>query len=148
MVRCILGIMVLVVLLGCGGGDNPEKFMTEGLSHFQQHNYDAAIASFQQAIKLEPRAAAAYNMLGMSYRFKYNQLRDPALREKEIAAFAQAVEIDPKFWVAMINLGTTYYAQGKKAEAAQWFKKALTLNPDHPEKGQLEKMIAEGEKSG
>ena len=63
-----------------------------------------------------------------------------------MGAFKKAVEVDPKFWVAMINLGTTYYALGDKAKAAPWFKKALELNPAHPEKPQLEKMIAAGEK--
>ncbi len=55
------------------------------------------------------------------------------------------MELDPKYWVAMINLGATYYFRGEKAKAAPWFKKALALNPDHPEKAQIEKMIAEGE---
>lgn len=55
------------------------------------------------------------------------------------------MEIDPKFWVALINLGVTYYGQGEKAKAAALFKKALALNPQHPEKTQFEKMIAAGE---
>jgi Tfp pilus assembly protein PilF len=45
----------------------------------------------------------------------------------------------------MINLGVTYYGQGEKAKAAPLFKKALALNPQHPEKAEFEKMIAEGE---
>jgi tetratricopeptide (TPR) repeat protein len=140
-----ISVLVLLALLGCGGGDSAEKFIQEGLAHFQKQEYDQAIASYEKAIKLEPRAATAYNMLGMAYRFKYNQLRNPELREKEIAAFKQAIEVDPKYWVALINLASTYYYQGDKAKAAPLFKKALALNPDHPEKAQIEKMIAEGE---
>ena len=139
-----MSVLLLLALLGCGG-DSAEQFLQEGLAHFQKQEYDQAIASYEKAIKLEPRAATAYNMLGMAYRFKYNQLRNPELREKEIAAFKQAIEVDPKYWVALINLGATYYYQGDKAKAAPLFKKALALNPDHPEKADLEKMIAEGE---
>lgn len=146
MYKFILGIVVLVVLASCGSGsETAEKYMQAGFSHFQKHEYDQAIASFQKAVELEPRAAAGYNMLGMAYRFKATQLGIPELRAKEIAAFQKAIEVDPKYWVAMINLGVTYYGQGEKAKAAPLFKKALALNPQHPEKAEFEKMIAEGE---
>jgi tetratricopeptide (TPR) repeat protein len=145
MYKFILGIIVLVVLGSCGGGENPEKYMQAGLIHFQKQEYDQAITNFQKAAELEPRAAAAYNMLGMAYRLKAAHLKIPELRAKEIAAFQKAIKTDPKYWVAMINLGATYYQQGDKGKAAALFKKALALNPQHPEKAQLEKMIAEGE---
>ncbi len=144
MLRFLVGVALLAVV-ACGGGENPEKYMQEGISHFQKQEYDQAIASYQKAIQLAPKSAAAYNLLGMAYRFKYNQLRNPELRAQEIGAFEKAVEIDPQYWVAMINLGVTYYDQGDKARAAALFKKALSLNPNHPEKAEFEKMIAEGE---
>jgi tetratricopeptide (TPR) repeat protein len=146
MYKFILGFVVLVVLTSCGGGgESPEKYMQTGFIHFQKQEYDQAIANFQKAVELEPKAAAAYNMLGMAYRFKANQLGIADLRAKEIAAFQKALEADPKYWVAMINLGVTYYHQGEKAKAAPLLKKALDLNPQHPEKADLEKMIAAGE---
>ncbi len=144
MLRFLVGVALLAVV-ACGGGENPEKYMQEGISHFQKQEYDQAIASYQKAIQLASKSAAAYNLLGMAYRFKYNQLRNPELRAQEIGAFEKAVEIDPQYWVAMINLGVTYYDQGDKARAAALFKKALSLNPNHPEKAEFEKMIAEGE---
>jgi tetratricopeptide (TPR) repeat protein len=144
MSRLILATMLLAAFLGCGG-DNAEKYMQEGFVYFQQQKYDEAIASYEKAIKAEPRAAAAYNMMGMAYRFKYNKLGVPELRQKEMAAFQKAVEIDPKNWVAMINLATDYYADGQKGKAATLFKKALELNPNHPEKAEIDKKIAAGE---
>ena len=144
MFRFILTTMLLAAILGCGG-DNADKYIQEGFVYFQQQKYDEAIASYEKAIKLEPKAAAAYNMIGMAYRFKYNQLGVPEFRQKEMAAFQKAVEIDPKNWVAMINLATDHYADGEKGKAAALFKKALELNPHHPEKAEIEKMIAAGE---
>jgi tetratricopeptide (TPR) repeat protein len=144
MFRFILTTMFLAALLGCGG-DSADKYIQEGFVDFQQQKYDEAIASYEKAIKLEPRSAAAYNMMGMAYRFKYNRLGVPEFRQKEMAAFQKAVEIDPKNWVAMINLATDYYADGEKGKAAALFKKALELNPNHPEKAEIEKMIAAGE---
>jgi tetratricopeptide (TPR) repeat protein len=136
--------MLLAAILGCGG-DNADKYIQEGFVYFQQQKYDEAIASYEKAIKAEPRAAAAYNMIGMAYRFKFNKLGVPEFRQKEMAAFQKAVEIDPKNWVAMINLATDHYADGEKDKAAALFKKALELNPNHPEKAEIEKMIAAGE---
>jgi tetratricopeptide (TPR) repeat protein len=144
MLRFIFIGVLLAILMGCGG-DSAEKYMQAGFVNFQQQQYDEAIANYEKAIKLQPRAAAAYNMIGMAYRFKYNKLGVPEFREKEMAAFQKAVEIDPKNWVALINLATDYYAEGQKAKAAPLFKKALELNPDHPEKLALQKKIKEGE---
>jgi len=144
MCRFILTTMLLAAFLGCGG-DNAEKYIQEGFANFQQQKYDEAIASYEKAIKAEPRAAAAYNMIGMAYRFKFNQLGVPEFRQKEMAAFQKAMEIDPKNWVAMINLATDHYVDGEKGKAAALFKKALELNPNHPEKAEIEKMIAAGE---
>jgi len=144
MCRFILTTMLLAAILGCGG-DNADKYIQEGFVSFQQQKYDEAIASYEKAIKAEPRAAAAYNMIGMAYRFKFNKLGAPEFRQKEMAAFQKAVEIDPKNWVAMINLATDHYADGEKGKAAALFKKALELNPNHPEKAEIEKMIAAGE---
>jgi tetratricopeptide (TPR) repeat protein len=136
---------MVAALAGCGGGETADKYVQEGLAHFQKQEYDQAIASYEKAVKLDPKAAGAYNLLGMAYRFKNLQINNPEIRAKEIAAFEKAIEVDPKFWVAMINLGATYYHQGDKAKAAPLFKKALALNPQHPEKAQIEKMIAEAE---
>jgi tetratricopeptide (TPR) repeat protein len=146
MYKFIMGFVVLVVLTSCGGSnETAEKYMQAGFVHFQNQEYDQAIADFQKAVKLEPKAAAAYNMMGMAYRLKGNKLGIAELKAKEIAAFQKALEADPKYWVAMINLGVTYYHQGDKAKAVPLLKKALALNPQHPEKAQIEKMIAAGE---
>jgi tetratricopeptide (TPR) repeat protein len=143
MLRWISTGVLIATLMGCGG-DSADKYIQAGFVDFQHQRYDAAITNYEKAIKLQPRAAAAYNMLGMAYRFKYNKLGVPEFREKEMAAFQKAVEIDPNNWVALINLGTDYYAEGQKAKAAPLFKKALALNPNHPEKLALQKMIEEG----
>lgn len=144
--------LIVLGLLGCGGdkpankGKQAQSLVEQGTVKLQKQDYDAAIASFKKAVEMEPKSAVAYNMLGMAYRFKYNQVRNQELKNQEIAAFQKAIEADPNYWVALINLGATYYYQGEKAKAAPLFKKALELNPQHPEKEQLQSMIAEGEK--
>ncbi len=144
MLRAILVTMALMACIGCGS-DSAEKYLQQGVAHFQKQEYDLAISSYEKALKLEPKSSSAYNLLGMAYHFKYNQLGNPEFKQKEIAAFQKAVDIDPRNWGAMINLGATYYYMGEKAKAAALFKQALAVNPDHPEKAELEKMIAAGE---
>ncbi len=141
--RLILVVILLPALLGCGS-DQSEQYLQAGFANFQQHDYDKAIENYEKAISLGTKSPAAYNFLGMSYRFKFQQTGKPELQQNEIDAFQKAVNLDPKYWVAMVNLGTTYYSRGEKAQAAAWFKKALALNPNHPERAQLERMIAEG----
>ncbi|MFP3866532.1 MAG: tetratricopeptide repeat protein [Desulfobacteraceae bacterium] len=145
--KYLIMVGLLLIVLACGQGSknpSPEQLLQIGESHFKNQEYDRAIDCFQRVIQQVPRSATAYNMLGMAYRFKYNRLRQPELRAKEIESFKQAIDIDPNFWVAMINLGATYYYQGEKQKAAPLFAKALELNPQHPQKAQLEKMIKEG----
>ena len=142
-------IMIVAVVLTSARSwaiSQAQKLVEEGAGQMQKKHYDQAIAIFQKALQEEPQSATIYNLLGMAYRFKYNQVRSQDLKNKEIAAFKKAVKIDPNYWVALINLGATYYYMGEKDKAAPLFKKALSINPNHPEKAQLEKMIQEGEK--
>ena len=142
--------LLAVSLLACGvsadKGKEAQAWMDKGVAQFQKQAYDQAIESFRKAVELEPKSGVAYNFLGMAYRFKYNQVRSQELKDQEIATFEKAIQADPSYWVALVNLGATYYYLGDKAKAAPLFRKALTLNPQHPEKAELEKMIAEGEK--
>jgi len=59
MFRFILTTIFPAAILGCGG-DSADKYMQEGFVHIQQQKYDEAIACYEKAIKMEPRAAALY----------------------------------------------------------------------------------------
>lgn len=148
--RKLLLCLLALSLLACGGpadqGKEAQALLDKGVAQFQKQEYDLAIENFKKAAELQPKSAVTYNMLGMAYRYKYNQVRSKELKDQEIAAFQKAIEADPNYWVALINLGATYYYLGERAKAAPLFKKALALNPGHPEKAELEKMIREGER--
>lgn len=147
---CILLAFFLAGLPACekkeaGPADTAKTLKEKGQEAFKQGKYDQALQAYDEALKKEPRSAVIHNLKGMAYRFKYNQLRSPDLKEKEIAAFKQSIEMDPKFIPALVNLGSTYYFSDKKPEAAEQFKRVLELMPQHPEAEQLKKMIAEAE---
>ena len=72
-----LGLAAILILALMGCGDPAGKALHDGLVNFQQQNYDQAITCYEQAIKLGARSPAAYNMLGLAYRYKNQRLRDP-----------------------------------------------------------------------
>ena len=116
---------------------NPETLLNEGVQLFQQEKYKEAIDKYQEALSIDPKNAFGYNLMGMAYRFRFNQLGAQEYKEKEIDAFKKAVELEPKFWVAYKNLSASLYYQGRKKEAAPYIQKALELQPNDPEKKML-----------
>lgn len=142
---CILLSLILLVFSACNKKSPLEQYVEDGAAHFQKQEYDEAIESYNKALEIEPKSATVYNLIGMAYRFKFNQTRNRDYFSKEVDAFSRAIELDSKFWPAIINLAATYYYDGDKQKAAPLFKKVLELNPEHPEKGDIERMIKEGE---
>jgi tetratricopeptide (TPR) repeat protein len=106
-----------------------------------QGELDQAIEAYQEGLRLEPESAVGRNLLGMAYRMKFNQERDLRWKELELDAFREAVAVDSTYWPACINLGATLYFQGDHEEASRWFRRALEINPDNPERDRIEGMI-------
>jgi tetratricopeptide (TPR) repeat protein len=148
----LAGMAWFTLAAGCTRESDPapaagsfETLVQEGTDQFNRGQYTQALESYKKALEKEPKAATVYNLMGMAYRFHFNQTGDPALRQQELAAFRKAVEIQPDFPVALVNLGATLYAMGDKTQAAIHFKRALELLPNHPEAAELKRRIAEGE---
>ncbi|MBN1196868.1 MAG: hypothetical protein JXA62_05635 [Candidatus Aminicenantes bacterium] len=117
------------------------------MRHFQEKEYARAADAYVQAVEKEPGNSLAHNLLGMAYRFQYNQSKDPAMREREIAAFRRAVELNPGFIVAIKNLAASLKRDGNHSEAGALARRALELYPQDPEKPLLESWIRQsGEK--
>ncbi len=113
----------------------------EGTVLLRDKQFDDALEKVQSGLEKDPNSASGYNLLGLAYRGKFNQTKEPKWREKELEAFLKALELAPSFWKAMINLGFTYYQEGKQKEAALLFQKAIELNPLHPDRKKLEQII-------
>ncbi|PYS32485.1 MAG: hypothetical protein DMF75_11875, partial [Acidobacteria bacterium] len=81
------------------------------------------ISDFDNAIKLEPRMAWAYQGRGIA-RTALNDL------EAAMVDFSRALELDPKLLNAYLNRGLVLLLQGKDSEAAKDFARVLTLKPE------------------
>jgi tetratricopeptide (TPR) repeat protein len=93
---------------------------------YQAGDLDAAFAKAQEAIKLGPDKANAYN-LGATIALKKKDWDNTvALGEKSLA-----LEPDNSPLVGMLM--EAYRAKGDKAKAAEYEKKYIAANPDQPE---------------
>jgi tetratricopeptide (TPR) repeat protein len=140
-----MGTFFIFLICGCDAQDkDAEALLNEGAQLFQQEKYDQAIGKYHLALEKDPQNAIGYNLLGMAYRFKFNQSGAQEFKEKEIESFKNAIEIDSKFWAAYKNVSASLYYQGRKKEAVPYLEKALELQPNDPEKVILLQWIEEG----
>lgn len=76
---------------------NEAYYINLGLNQYNSQQYDEAIKSWEEALKLNPRSAIVYNNIGSAYN---------AMKEyrKAIPFLEKALEIDPNFTLAHNNL--------------------------------------------
>ncbi|WP_427159852.1 TIGR03032 family protein [Aliinostoc sp. HNIBRCY26] len=98
-------------------------YFEQGKQWAQQGNLQEAVASFIEAIRLQPDYIAAYNQLG-------NALQGLGQIEQAIAAYQQLLSLNPNVAQAHCNLGAIWQMQGKKEEAIAAYQRAIQLKPD------------------
>jgi len=91
-----------------------------GQSRFGQKKYQLAIYAYQDAIRLKPNYALAYNSLGLAYASQ-------GRLDEAIAAFRQAIAINANYADALSNLGRGLWQQGNINEAIATLEKARAL---------------------
>jgi protein O-GlcNAc transferase len=120
--------------------------------------FDAAIDSYKQALKINPEFAETYNNMGLALKamddneaaidsyqkalkIKPNfaevccnmgiALRDKASPQAAIESFKQALKINPNYAKAYNNMGSALYDKGDLKTALKSYKKALMIQPDY-----------------
>jgi protein O-GlcNAc transferase len=88
----------------------------------QRGEYDAALAAFWQALKADPRLAAAWNGAGVC-------LRNLGRTDEAEDSFRAALRIDPALAEAQLNLGNFAYLRGEQDAAIGHFRAFLALDP-------------------
>ncbi len=134
-----------LLLVGCGGGKSAAQWKEEGMVRFQSGDYAAAAEAYRNAVSEDPDDAVAWNLLGMAYRFEFNETGNPDFRNREIDAFRRAVKLAPQMVMALKNLTASLYYSGDRVGAAEVAKQVLNLNPEDPEKETLTRWIREAD---
>ena len=122
-ILCIL-VLVLNVTIGFGtkvGAETKEDYFNSGIAYYELGKHQQAIKDFNQAIRLDPKFAEAYNNRGIAYgkgKGQYGQA---------IADYTKAIELNPKYADAFYNRGIGYINLGKKDRACDDWRKACEL---------------------
>lgn len=86
--------------------------------------FDKAIEDFDEAIKLNPNYATAYNNRG----YAYDDLKQ---YEKAIEDYNRAIELKPDYASAYYNRGIAYRKLNQPESAIRDYNKAIELNPEY-----------------
>jgi tetratricopeptide (TPR) repeat protein len=104
-----------------------KKFPQDAFGHFQLGNVlvrqgksEAAISSYQEAIRFQSKYALAYNAIGAVYASQNRW-------EEAITEYQKALEINPDYGDALANLGEALWQTNKPDEAKASLEKALNV---------------------
>ena len=106
--------------------DSARIYNFQGAINASLENFDLAIQSYLEALRIKPDYAQAYNNIGVS-------LRTCGQLEPAIQSYKQALMIKPAYAQALNNLGIALQENGELEEAERNFKKALEIEPYYAE---------------
>ena len=95
-----------------------------GASNAGLMQFDDAIDSYKQALKIKPDYAEAYYNMGIA-------LKDKGDPEAAIDSYKQALKIKPDYAEAYYNMGNALTDKGDPEAAIDSYKQALKIKPDY-----------------
>jgi tetratricopeptide (TPR) repeat protein len=98
---------------------NPECWLLLGLALAQEEKFTDAAGAFRQVFELDPQAVWGRSNLALC-------LDKLGYRDQAIRQFKRALAIKPQFGTAWLGLSQLYEDMGRKDEAAECFRSALT----------------------
>jgi tetratricopeptide (TPR) repeat protein len=102
--------------------ENAETLAASGWKLWQQQRFGDAAEKFEAAVRLDPKAANAWNGLGWS-RFNGGD------SEQAVAAFEKCVALQPRHPAALNGLGQVYLSWKQYAEAEKYLLLAAPQAP-------------------
>ncbi len=121
---------------------NDAKLLNEiGIVYRSAHQFDQAQQYFQKSLAIDPKNADVRT--DMAACMFYTGDVDGAISELQ-----QALKYDPKHPGALMNLGIIQWkAKNDVPAALAAWQKLLKLNPDFPQKDEVERLIADAKQS-
>lgn len=141
----LAGLILLTPVVAQAEAD-PQFLVTRAVQHTAAARFDDAIKDLDEAIRLAPDLAAAYNNRGVAYQKKRDFRR-------ALADYDQAARLEPKSSTAVMNRGNAHAMLGEYEAAIVDYEAALDLKPLNPwalmnmamarkELGQFDKALA------
>jgi tetratricopeptide (TPR) repeat protein len=108
--------------------DDADAHIGLGVTYGDAANWNEAIASFKQAIKLDPDNDAMGALAHFGLCSAYFNL---GMYKEAIESGKQAIRIDPDYRGAHAGLGIAYGSLGMHKESIEPFKQAIRIDPDN-----------------
>lgn len=102
-----------------------EQFYNRGRGLFEKKQYHGAVHMLREAVKLDPSRAPYHFHLGMAL------VRNPRTRHEAEEHLSKAAELDPYNAQIRVKLGLLYKEVGLTKKSNNYFKEALSLDPDN-----------------
>ncbi|WP_461255163.1 tetratricopeptide repeat protein [Treponema sp. R80B11-R83G3] len=96
----------------------------KGAEYYKKGSYTEAISEFDQAIRLSPNYAVAYNDRGNAYYVKKDY-------DRAIADYNEAVRLDPNYAYPYYNRGNAYYDKNDYDRAIADYNESIRLDPNY-----------------
>jgi tetratricopeptide (TPR) repeat protein len=105
--------------------NNTAVYIVRGNIYYGKQDYEKAVADYNEAIRLNPNYATAWNNRGSVYQYGKKDY------DRAIADFTEAIRCNPNFAMAYCNRGQAYM-NGKKDydRAIADFTEAIRCNPN------------------
>ena len=153
MVVTLMSLAIALASLGCGGlSKEAEEHLNSGVDLQQEGRLEAAIAEYDEVIRLAPELALAYNNRAMAFvslgqyqraiqDFDEPILLDPmdagsivnrgyALKyQREMQPYNEAFRLQPQNAAAYNERGTAYYGLGHHRLAIRDYDEAIRIAP-------------------
>ena len=98
------------------------EYYKKGLSHYQNSQFELAVANLEEAKRVEPRNGLVYFYLGNAYY----QLDD---LDNAIITYTAGLSFSNNKAIVFYNLGNCYYLKGNYEFSAEMYEKALFHDP-------------------
>ena len=105
--------------------DSPKLWNERGVALHQAGRVADAAASYQQAVRADPRYALAHNNLGVA---QYHLGRHDAA----VDALRDALEAQPRFVKGRLNLALLLVTARHTQHALEAYRQVLAVEPEHP----------------
>ncbi len=123
---CLVVVLALSVVLTPAWAEEAERYNSEGVGHFNKGDYDAALASFKEASRLNPDLFLAHYNLGVTYGKKGQW-------DASIDSFKEVIRLEPDIASVHFALGEAYAKKGDRGKALAEYEWLRNRKPDWAE---------------
>ena len=119
----------LLLVLSCVSTNKrslAERYYNVATDYYKEKNYKQAVAYYELALKEDPNLKVVFLNYGLALIEVNNE-------SEAIQQLIRAAALDPRNTLAMSALGYLNFRIQKYQNAAEWYRKAIDINPYNPQ---------------